>query len=387
LNTAWDHAIDRMQNSNRLTGPADPHTTGTKDAIPAGAFKALPACASTRIKQLDTLYRDAADLARASFDKQAEAQQKLMQAQQRWASATDPHVAAREGSEVISTDMEVDFTHPAMAEYDGDQTGLVAHAEAHGAMRYRHPEVREAAAGLEKTAREAAEIDRLHSERKARRVLLSSLRESTAAYVSQHASSLVESSPTTARVRKGESHQDALARLRDEHASLVQRLADIDAALPPKEELIAGLAAQVDVLAERGRPTITPDGIVTWPWAPMQLQTYGIASLDNEGNEAPVKGGAYHEVIDAQGLLAFVNRDALLAKLIAEIEARYDDDTRVMSREEKAKAAEALKTEILECERVEVALIDKMGEPMLLRPDTDARGLLGVDGPEPSVSL
>jgi hypothetical protein len=97
-NTAWDRAEDMRHHHNRVEGPIDPSTTGTKDAVPADAFNSLPASATARLQELASLLRDAKTLSQASIDEQQEAQQRFEDADARFKSLTNPAVAARTGN-------------------------------------------------------------------------------------------------------------------------------------------------------------------------------------------------------------------------------------------------------------------------------------------------
>jgi hypothetical protein len=84
------------------------------------------------------------------------------------------------------------------------------------------------------------------------------------------------------------------------------------------------------------------------------------------------------QVIDAQALLFWAHKDAILKKLLAEADAMTDDEAALTDEERAAREAE-LSAQILAKEREEEALVGKIGDPFLRRPECDVRAFLAIE--------
>jgi hypothetical protein len=108
--------------------------------------------------------------------------------------------------------------------------------------------------------------------------------------------------------RTGESYSDALRRTRREIAAAQAELMRLKSAPPTTDEIKIAIIEQIDALAKDGRPLVTTEGgtvTINWPDV-MQYAGPGTALSAPSGS--------------ASRLIAWVLREPLLRKLIAEVE-------------------------------------------------------------------
>lgn len=174
----------------------------------------------------------------------------------------------------------------------------------------------------------------------------------------------------------------AVEKLRHQLVAIAEDVADILAAPPTSAEMKAVLKAQIEGLARRGKPDVSPllDGLRPAKMPETQTRTSVVTSDSNTG----IGHGA---VVDSAALIAWLNEDRLLAAMESEIDSAAEDCV-ALNREEKAKRLSDLAKKRLEVERAEVALLDMAGERgirILPRPDCDPRAYLNLadELPEP----
>jgi len=82
--------------------------------------------------------------------------------------------------------------------------------------------------------------------------------------------------------------------------------------------------------------------------------------------------------------VAWLHKDALLQKLLLDTEVEfYADDEHALSDEQRAQRITALRSQLLDAERVEEALICASEIPVLRRNDPDPRAVLGLSSALP----
>jgi hypothetical protein len=141
--------------------------------------------------------------------------------------------------------------------------------------------------------------------------------------------------------RKGESIVDALLRTRREIAAAQAELMRIRAAPLPKEEIQLAIIAAINVMAQEGAPRIVTEGgkvTVHFPDV-MQYGTPGQAMSAPSGS--------------ASRLMAWVHRDALLKRLLAEIK----DEEGSISSEERPQRVRQTEQHLLALEISEEKLV------------------------------
>lgn len=178
-----------------------------------------------------------------------------------------------------------------------------------------------------------------------------------------------------------------LDRVRGQIAAAHAAIADTRNADVPLSDVVKAIERQVDALASRGQPDVTPlfqgqRGRITFGRVELAL---GLVTSDGRG------GFTTGSADDAMGLVAWLYRDDLIAALTAEAEAAADPDAEALTEAEKAERITALSAEILNHERVEEALVKLAADRGLVlsrRGATDPRAVLEIEGdhlptPEP----
>lgn len=163
-----------------------------------------------------------------------------------------------------------------------------------------------------------------------------------------------------------------IARLRDDVRHVV-------AAPLPASEAKKLVRAEVAALAKSGCPDVSGmfsknlfDGTqqIKWPTSSIEAHTFG-------GRSAPE---FYGVVPDSIALLAWLNPEALCAKLDAELDRRSDDANAMTDETRMARLAE-LSATLLDVERLEEAAVlagETDGLNIFRRRDADVRAVLGL---------
>jgi hypothetical protein len=158
---------------------------------------------------------------------------------------------------------------------------------------------------------------------------------------------------------------------------LAADLHEVRSAPVPSSAVKARIREQVDALAERGCPNVHhilegSDAGILWNMLTLRANINGHAAT--EGMPAVV-GIAQTSTPDAFALLAWLAKDALIARLEAEVDEQ-SDDAAALGDDERAEKEDALLQRMLECERIEELLCEAEGAER--RPDGDARAVLGI---------
>jgi hypothetical protein len=166
----------------------------------------------------------------------------------------------------------------------------------------------------------------------------------------------VEIAPTVVvKPKRGETIVAAVERVRQQIADLTSQLDDLRAAPLTRTELRKRAAALVDELAERGRPIAHVErGEFSVQWRRTLSAIPGMTPTD------------------AVALLAWIDPDTLVARLMGEI-----PDAPGVSAAERERREPELEAQILALERVEEALIEKTTE-VARRPNANPAAILGV---------
>lgn len=139
----------------------------------------------------------------------------------------------------------------------------------------------------------------------------------------------------------------------------------------PSSVAKAHVKSIIDEMADRGRPSVAAllENVrhVEWKGASAVRWEFG-----NQIDGAVVAGAQ---------LIAWLQRDALLAALYAEIDEMADDKN-ALSEEQRTAELARIEAQALEQERIEEVLVEDLGVDR--RPDADPRAVLGLDGPAPT---
>jgi hypothetical protein len=138
---------------------------------------------------------------------------------------------------------------------------------------------------------------------------------------------------------------------------------------------------QIEALAERGTPSVLPlvehGRSIAFPKADTRGQLFGhVASPDHP----QITGFSAHDAPDSLAVLAWLFRNEMVSRIEAEIDEFADDENALDDSQRAAKSVDLL-AEILECERVEEAIIEAAaasGQVIARRDDADPRAVLGV---------
>ena len=168
---------------------------------------------------------------------------------------------------------------------------------------------------------------------------------------------------------------DGIERLRRRGRELRADLHRIESAPFPSSFAKARMREQVETLARRGTPTVSllvehTDREIGW--SQLNLQT----TVHN--TERPAIG--FTEMPDALATLAWVHKDALIAKLAAEIDGESDDGA-ALSIEDRERQAAQVQGDLLAVERDESALVwqaQAAGLPVEHRDDCHVLAILGA---------
>jgi hypothetical protein len=205
--------------------------------------------------------------------------------------------------------------------------------------------------------------------------------ETARGYTTDNILSWLNGVPATARfavvaprfvVPHGKTLDDVLDANRQEQAVISERIAELENAQNTVAEAMERIRADVNALAERGRPDISEalfGGSVRWPMAQLVTEVHGEHS---HVGTATVK--------DTLGLFVWLNREAVLKRLEAEVEANGDDQTAVPATDRVRLIAEA-KAKLRHLQHVAEAVILRLeaSGTLVKRTCVDPLVLLGLD--------
>lgn len=184
--------------------------------------------------------------------------------------------------------------------------------------------------------------------------------------------------PTAARFGSVEATRARLAELRGE-------LEIVRAAPIPSGEAKDIMRAHIEALAAKGCPDVFPtlEGGQSPALAREMVPDVIVRGVD----DAALAVGQMRDTVDSAALIAWLHKDALIAKLEREIDSVADDSS-ALTAEERRKRLHALRADILQVERDEESLIEaieRTGAPILRRADADPRAVLylAAAAPEP----
>ncbi|MCK1669670.1 hypothetical protein [Bradyrhizobium sp. 153] len=137
----------------------------------------------------------------------------------------------------------------------------------------------------------------------------------------------------------------------------------------------AAMVAQVEALAEQGRPdaasSIEHGEPIEWPLANWQFEVHNVAP----------GAVAFGRLIDPKALIAWLFKDQLIDRLSVEIDECADDEAALGDEERRERITQIL-ADLLFVEREECALIEiakQQGLPADYRDDCDARAILQIE--------
>jgi hypothetical protein len=183
-------------------------------------------------------------------------------------------------------------------------------------------------------------------------------------------------------LKRNETEVQALDRLRHRLRELAADEHRARSAPLPSSEAVARGRAEVEALAQRGEVDVS--GLIEagqplrWPQVQQRLDLIGFAV--SKVGEAQLGGVAQGEVSDAMALVAWLHRDALLAKIEAAIIEQSDDAAALTTLQREQQSAQ-IASDRLEVERQECSLVWRMqhdGAAVEFRSDTDIRAVLGI---------
>lgn len=333
------------------------------DREPVPARDRLPEPARSKLVGLLRLNAEARELARTIVDELMEASNATSRAKSALAGLQDAFVASQLGKTLLP--------------------------------KADHPSVTQKQAEVAQQERKLKEVQQVAAQRRERRQLIGAVCAGLETYVEKHIDELgVIADAKRVKVKAGENASTALARIRSEREELLRRLDAVRRAPITKDMALARVSAQIASLAARGAPSLdrllTYDADIDWPMRTERGALTAIAGgRDAQGGavQSDVRGTAHVSAPDALAILVWTARDGIEAKLLAEIEARYDEAKEAgLTDEQRAQQSGKLAEQVLDLERAECGLIEELNDPFALRPDTDPRAVLGLVGPSPHAS-
>lgn len=182
-------------------------------------------------------------------------------------------------------------------------------------------------------------------------------------------------------VKRGETATTALDRVRRRLRELAADQHRVESAPFPSSYAKARARAAIEQLAERGVPNVSPlveaGHDIDWPMTMTRLELAAIVGKSGD----QIAGRAMGEVVDTMALFAWLHRDALVAKLEAEI-GTVADDTAALSPEDREQRLAEIAADRLATERAEAALVRRMqedGMPVEHRLEADPVAVLCIE--------
>ncbi|WP_036282570.1 hypothetical protein [Methylocystis sp. ATCC 49242] len=237
----------------------------------------------------------------------------------------------------------------------------------------------------EKIAKLTAEIDRLqaaYDERAAKWRHLAAVRETLESYIKRLSDPVEAAPPVAATLGKGETHQQAVARVRKQLEKLREDAQAIEDA-PYHSSHAKKLAREkIEALAERGRPNVlvSIEAGRDFEFA-SKIEGGGAVAIAGEMHALP-----FNRAVDIEATFAWLHRDALIAAIEREIDENSDDAS-ALSDETRQKKSLQIRAQILETERQEEAIVCMAAESGLViarRADADPRAVLGLSDAAPA---
>ena len=178
---------------------------------------------------------------------------------------------------------------------------------------------------------------------------------------------------TAAKLKKGETAADAVARLRGEIDELRADLHAARTAPIPPAEAKAAARRQIEALTARGKPDarhLAEAALdISWP----TVGAGGYLTVPSTGAHV----GGTVDAPDGIGVLAWLFKDQMIAAVEAEIDEINDGIGALGAEERRTREGEILAA-LLDAERAEEGIIEQGAGAISRRPDADPRAVLGL---------
>jgi hypothetical protein len=233
---------------------------------------------------------------------------------------------------------------------------------------------------LERAEKEMARLTRLRDDRGNRWQVAAQLERSVIEWLTQGgvpggcALATVEDDDIGKLLKKGERIADGVERHRHRRRDYVADRHRVNSSAWPSSGKKADAKARIEQLGDAGAPNL--DAMIEHN-AQLTFPTVTSSSLVC-GTETPAL--AFSESVDALGVLCWLFRDQMLAKINAEIDA-IADDKHALDQQQREQMEAQISADMLAVERMEVAMIfaaEAKGEIIDFRADTAPQAVLGV---------
>lgn len=203
-------------------------------------------------------------------------------------------------------------------------------------------------------------------------------------YVGNLPSSLKVSSfrgPLLSR-KSAEPPEKVIMSCRGEIQKIRDRIAEVEIAPRPADEVVAAALAEIDALAARGEPAFEAlsdgSGGVTWP-----MQALDLIARSSDG--APLAANASD--VDTLGLIAWLMKPALVKAVSAAVYEQDAGSPTAIASSQRPKLLTQLRNSLLEIERAEELAIEELetatNTDLERRAEADPRAVLGLSSDLP----
>jgi hypothetical protein len=179
------------------------------------------------------------------------------------------------------------------------------------------------------------------------------------------------------------SAKDTLEAVTDRIRNFGADLEDVSTRPWPAEDVKRRMIAEVDFIASKGRVGVTQSldfrGQLKWPTSERPIIVRGFGRIDERGLPDRYDES---EISTATAIGVWVNRDAIVDKLTAEID-ELADDARAMSENQRKGEITKIVADILTAQRIIAEIIWRDGLHDQWPADLDPRAVLGIEGPAP----
>lgn len=237
-----------------------------------------------------------------------------------------------------------------------------------------HPSVKHARGRLEEAEKKIARVRKILEHRQANKSSSIALVHEIERYIK----AAQRRGPLTAftgevNVPKGDPSK-VLSKTREAIAELKADRHKVRSSPYPSSVAKAHVKSLIDELAARGRPSVAAllENVRHIEWKSAASMRWEYGNL--------IEGS----VVAGVQLVAWLERDRLLAALYAEIDEMADDKN-ALTEEERTTELARIEAQALELERIEEHLVEELGVDR--RPDADPRAVLHIDGPVPTQEI
>lgn len=250
------------------------------------------------------------------------------------------------------------------------------------------PQIRAARAAVERAEAEIARLEQHRRDLEARRWNgIRALETYLQGLVRSSRPITAHAEPASPRLGKGQTPPDAIATYRRRLQELQGEVAQIRARPRDKATLAPLARAEIEALARRGAPDlsglIAGRGAIRWPERPVAVEVAGHVAAPGA---PPIVAVAHGRAVDALAVLMWCYGEDIGDRVEAELLARLGDADGI-SDEDRQEIERRLLSTILETERAEEAIIEKIeanGGVFLRRANADPRAVLGLSGDLPA---